>query len=198
MISHSSIEYAGALPLLIEEFGIEPYKIFTSQPVMRYAPLNLHEEILNLRSPSYDKKVFNKIYSNFESIQVIKPYQKKAISIELKNHDDSLLKSTSKNIFFSCYQAGGTLSGLTWKIRAGLVNILYLVDYNNFSLNHIHGLDFEAIKNQPINLMLTDMYPILTDEKIKKDRLYIDIKNVLMEFYTRLGIDPFRPKPFFG
>jgi Cft2 family RNA processing exonuclease len=43
LISHSSIEYAGALPLLIEEFGIEPNKIFTSQPVMRYAPLNLHE-----------------------------------------------------------------------------------------------------------------------------------------------------------
>jgi len=165
---------------------------------MRYSPLNLHEEILNLRLPNYDKKVFNKIYSFFESIQVIKPYQKKAISIELKNKDDSLLKSTTKSIFFSCYQSGGTLSGLCWKIRMGMVNILYLVDYNNFSLNHINGLDFEAIKNHPVNLLLTDMYPMIPDERIKKDRLYIDIKNVIMDFYARQGIDPIRPKPFFG
>ncbi len=165
---------------------------------MRYAPLNLHEEILNVRSANYDKKVFNRIYSIFESINIIKPYQKKAISIELKNNDDSLLKGTSKSIYFSCYQAGGSLSNLCWKIRMGLISVLYLVDYNNYSLNHINGLDLEAIKSQPVNLLLTDMYPMIGDEKIKKDKLYVDIKNVLIDFYARQAIDPVRPKPFFG
>jgi hypothetical protein len=79
-----------------------------------------------------------------------------------------LLKGTSKNIHFSSYQAGGALSSLCWKVRLGLINILYLVDYNNFSLNHINGLDLEAIKNQPINLLMTDMCPSISDDKIKK------------------------------
>lgn len=165
---------------------------------MRYAPLNLHEEILNVRCQNYDKKVFNKIYSFYESINIIKPYQKKAISIEMKNKDESLLKGTTKSVYFSCYQAGGTLSGLCWKIRMGLVNILYLIDYNNFSLNHINGLDFEAIKNQPVNLLLTDMCPMIGDDRIKKDKLYIDIKNILLDFYSKQAIDPVRPRPFFG
>lgn len=129
---------------------------------------------------------------------MIKPYQKKAISIEIKNYDESLLKGTTKSVYFSCYQAGGTLSGLCWKIRMGLVNILYLVDYNNFSLNHINGLDFEAIKNQPVDLLLTDMCPMIGDEKIKKDKLYIDIKSILLDFYLKQSIDPARPRPFFG
>lgn len=30
---------------------------------MRYSPLNLHEEILNLRLPGYNKKIFNRIYA---------------------------------------------------------------------------------------------------------------------------------------
>jgi hypothetical protein len=130
---------------------------------MRYSPLNFHEEVLNFRNPNYNKKVFNKIYSFYESIQIIKPYQKKAVIIESKSYDQSLLKGTSKSVYFSCYQAGGSLSGICWKIRMGMVNILYLIDYNNFSLNHINGLDFEAIKNQPVNLLLTDTYPTIGD-----------------------------------
>lgn len=80
----------------------------------------------------------------------------------------------------------------------GLVNILYLVDYNNFSQNHTNGLDFEAIKSQPISLLLTDLCPSIPDEVIKKDKLYIDIKNILIDFYARQNIDPNRPRPFFG
>lgn len=80
----------------------------------------------------------------------------------------------------------------------GMVNILYLIDYNNFSLNHINGLDFEAIKNQPVNLLLTDIYPTIGDEKIKKDKLYTDIKNILVDFYSRQSIDPARPRQFIG
>jgi len=44
---------------------------------MRYCPLNIHEEILNLRLPNYNKKIFNKIYTYFEEMQLLKPFQKK-------------------------------------------------------------------------------------------------------------------------
>jgi len=76
--------------------------------------------------------------------------------------------------------------------------MLYLVDFNNFSLNHINGLDLEAIKNQPINILLTDMYPVIPDDKIKKDKLYVELKKIMIDFYTRQGIDPVRPRPFLG
>jgi hypothetical protein len=74
-------------------------------------------------------------------VQIVKPYQKKAITVEIKNNSDSFLKGTTKTVFFSSYQAGGALSSICWKIRMGLINILYMVDYNNYSLNHINGLD---------------------------------------------------------
>jgi hypothetical protein len=74
-----------------------------------------------------------------------------------------LRQGSSKSVHFSSYQAGGSLGSLCWKIHYGLINILYLVEYNNYFLNHINGLDLEAIKSQPINLMLTDMYLNVVD-----------------------------------
>lgn len=42
------------------------------------------------------------------------------------------------------------------------------------------------------------MCPMIGDEKIKKDKLYIEIKNILLDFYSRQTIDPIKPRPFFG
>ena len=39
------------------------------------------------------------------------------------------------------------------------MNIVYLVNYNNYSLNHIHGLDMDNLVTQPTNLLITDGYP---------------------------------------
>lgn len=63
LISHSALEYSGAYPFLISELNMNPKIFYTTQPIMRYAPLNLHEEILNLRLEGYDKKIFNRIYT---------------------------------------------------------------------------------------------------------------------------------------
>jgi Cft2 family RNA processing exonuclease len=65
LISHSAIEYSGAYSFLISELGLNPKIFYTTQPIMRYSPLNLHEEILNLRIPNYNKKIFNRIYSEY-------------------------------------------------------------------------------------------------------------------------------------
>ncbi len=59
--------------------------------------------------------------------------------MEETNH---ALKEPLKTIQFCCYLAGGTLGSLYWRISFGLINILYLVEYNNYSLHHIGGLDF--------------------------------------------------------
>lgn len=43
LISHSAIEYSGAYPFLISELSLNPKIFYTTQPIMRYSPLNLHE-----------------------------------------------------------------------------------------------------------------------------------------------------------
>jgi len=48
---------------------------------MRYSPLNLHEELLNLRLDRYNKKIFNKIYSEYEEMNLVKPFQKKELQL---------------------------------------------------------------------------------------------------------------------
>jgi Cft2 family RNA processing exonuclease len=43
LVSHSILEYSGAYPFLISEIGLSPKIFYTTQPIMRYCPLNLHE-----------------------------------------------------------------------------------------------------------------------------------------------------------
>jgi Cft2 family RNA processing exonuclease len=81
LISHSTLEYSGAYPFLISELAMSPKMFYTTQPIMRYCPLNIHEEILNLRLPGYNKKIFNRIYSYFEEMHLLKPFQKKEITL---------------------------------------------------------------------------------------------------------------------
>lgn len=49
---------------------------------MRCSPLNLHERLLCLHFPNYNKKVFNRIYKIYESINIIKTQQKKSVEVE--------------------------------------------------------------------------------------------------------------------
>ena len=98
LISHSSLEYSGAMCFLIEELGLNPKIFYTTQPIMRYSPLNIHEELLILRYPGYGKKVFNKIYKNYESIQIVKPHQKKCIDLttlksKLQENEDNEMEA---------------------------------------------------------------------------------------------------------
>ena len=43
LISHSALEYSGAFPFLVSEFGMNPKNFHTTQPIMRYSPLSIHE-----------------------------------------------------------------------------------------------------------------------------------------------------------
>lgn len=91
--------------------------------------------------------------------------------------------------------AGGYLGSVYWRISYGLVNILYLVDYNNYNMFHIGGLDIDNLKNQTAHLLITDVYAP-TDRDTKKDKLYVELKQKLMNFYQKNGVDPNRPKSF--
>jgi hypothetical protein len=44
--------------------------------------------------------------------------------------------------------------------------------------------------------MLTDMYKAIPDDMLKKDKLYIEIKRILLDFYSRNNIDPTKPRSF--
>ena len=81
LISHSSLKYSGAMCFLIDELGLSPSIFYTTQPIMRSSPLNLHDSLLSLRLPHYNKKVFNRIYKIYEKINIIKPQQKKRIEL---------------------------------------------------------------------------------------------------------------------
>lgn len=79
------------------------------------------------------------------------------------------LRVPIKSIQFACYLAGGYLGSIYWRISYGLVNILYLVEYNNYSMNHINGLDFDNLATIPTHLLVTDAYP--RTEIIKKNSI---------------------------
>ena len=70
------MEYSGALPFLIDELGMNPKIFYTTQPIMRFSPLNLHEEMVILRINNYNRKSFNRIYRLYESINIVKTQQK--------------------------------------------------------------------------------------------------------------------------
>ena len=93
---------------------------------MRYSPLNIHDHLLSLRHPAYTPKIFNDVYSFYEGIQLVKPYQRKVVEVQGE------IKS---NVHFTCFQAGGALGSLAWRVSTGLLTVLYLVDYNNYFLN---------------------------------------------------------------
>lgn len=42
LISHSGLEYSGAYPFLVSELAMNPKIFYTTQPIMRYAPLSIH------------------------------------------------------------------------------------------------------------------------------------------------------------
>ena len=174
------------MAFLIDELGLNPKIFYTTQPIMRFSPLNLHEEIVILRLNQYNKKVFNRIYRLYESINVVKTQQKK--SVNLGSADSSLpqiagpnameteepecvIGEVDKIVYFTGYSAGGNTGSVAWRISFGIVNVLYLAEYNNFSLHHINGLDFNQL-NQPIDILITDGYQETDEEAIKKKHLY--------------------------
>lgn len=99
-----------------------------------------------------------------------------------------------KSIQFACYLAGGYLGSLYWRISYGLVNILYLVEYNNYSMNHIGGLDFDNLATIPTQLLITDPYP--RQEVVKRQSIYQEMMGVVLNFYKQNYIEPNKPKTF--
>lgn len=50
-----------------------------------------------------------------------------------------------------------------------------MIEYNNYSLYHINGLDIQSMTN-PIDIFITDTYRNVDDLLIKKQALYNKIK----------------------
>jgi Cft2 family RNA processing exonuclease len=180
LISHSQLEYSGGIAFLIDELGLDPKIFYTTQSIVREAPLNLHESLLSLRCKAYNKKVFSKLYKIYESINIIKPQQK--ISYCANGPDDAntvppksgqptamepeepkpAIGEVEKIIYFTCFSAGGNMGSLSWRLSYGIVNILYLVEYNNYSMYHINGLELPQIM-QPTDILITDTYKKIDD-----------------------------------
>lgn len=79
------------------------------------------------------------------------------------------------------------MGSLAWRLSYGIVNIMYLVEYTNFSLHHINGLNLQQIMS-PIDILVTDTYRNINDSEIKKSYLYQKVKEILIKFYTKNGM----------
>ena len=75
-----------------------------------------------------------------------------------------------KKVQISCYLSGGTICNVYWRITYGLINIVYLVQYNNYPLHHINGLNFDGLTANNTHLLITDTYP--RSHSIKSDQIY--------------------------
>lgn len=49
------------------------------------------------------------------------------------------------------------MGGVGWRLSYGLINLLYLVGYNNYSLQHIEGVDIGML-GMPLDILVTDTY----------------------------------------
>ena len=76
------------------------------------------------------------------------------------------------------------MGNLAWRVSFGLVNILYLVEYNNYSLHHIGGLDLAQIR-QPTDILVTDTCPDIEDQNMNKNKLYSLVKESIVSFYEK-------------
>lgn len=130
---------------------------------------------------------------------MIKPYQKKELLLTsqdevMEDERFDSVKETDKKIHFCCYLAGGYLGSVYWRISFGLINIVYLVDYNNYCMQHIGGLDLENLRSQSTHLLLTDAYP--RNDDMKRERFYANLKEKVVRFYLDNNLDPNKPKMF--
>lgn len=79
------------------------------------------------------------------------------------------------------------MGSLAWRLSFGIVNILYLVSFNNYSLYHIDGVELAQIM-QPTDILVTDTYRNIQDDRMKKNYLYAKVKETILKFYERNGI----------
>lgn len=84
------------------------------------------------------------------------------------------------------------MGSLVWRLSFGMINMLYLVEYNNYSLYHINGLNLEQILS-PTDIMITDAYKDIDDSWVKKTSLYRRIKDILLSFYERNNMNFEKP-----
>lgn len=136
-------------------------------------------------------------------MNLVKPFQKQELllstpaeQMEEESREGRVLsvKQTDKRLHFCCYLAGGYLGSVYWRITFGLVNIVYLVDYNNYTMQHIGGLDLDNLRGLSTHLLLTDAYQRSDD--IKRERFYQSLKEKVVSFYLANNLDPTKPKMF--
>lgn len=84
------------------------------------------------------------------------------------------------------------MGSIAWRLSYGIVNMLYLVSYNNYSMYHIDGLELPQIV-QPTDILITDAYRNIDDSSMKKDFLYQKVRDIVAKFYERNGISLMKP-----
>lgn len=140
--------------------------------------INLFDVILNLVffqeiEPIDIKQIFQKIYLNFDKSSQIKYLQKNSVDISRKIKD--------KQLILTPFCIGNSVGACAWKMQLDLINILYLVSYNNYTEYHIESIDLTNLAKQRFDIIITDAnHDQRTDDfKLSNQSNYAVIENQL-------------------
>lgn len=56
-------------------------------------------------------------------------------------------------------------------------------------------MDLESLRSQRTHILITDGYLKVDERDLRKEKLYNDLKIVLLDFYERSNLESHRPKP---
>ncbi|KRW99326.1 hypothetical protein PPERSA_02438 [Pseudocohnilembus persalinus] len=151
LLSHTGVEYCGALPFILNKLEHQP-QIFCTSPIKKLGLHNLYDAFINLivsNDYKYDmEKFFTDIHKKFEYCQEIGFNSSKKLKLENRE--------IPYEIVIKCEKIGNTLGACAWILKCNMVNIMYMITYNHYQELHLDGLDLKKLQLGKIDVLITD------------------------------------------
>lgn len=156
LLSHSDLEHAGALPVLLSRWRC-PALVFSTLPVNRLAQMYLYDAFLarSGADPAFAAFNLDDVDAAFKLIHF------PGGRYDLLRYSE---ERTLKGVTLTPLPAGRSLGGALWRITKGPESILYAVGFNHRTERHLgkaHGLSLAALSRRP-TVMITDATHALT------------------------------------
>ncbi|KAL4471152.1 hypothetical protein ABPG72_019094 [Tetrahymena utriculariae] len=154
LLSHVGAEFVGALPFLLNNKQImsqgKNIRIYSTTPVMKLGMFNSYNQYLNTMMLASEEetlvteKSFQKFYIAYDRCKVIQFFQKKVVHIK---HNDIIISP-------NCI--GNTLGACAWIIKDNLINIMYMIQFNHISDEHLDGINIKTFVKKRIDVLITE------------------------------------------
>ncbi|KAL4428959.1 hypothetical protein ABPG74_011155 [Tetrahymena malaccensis] len=154
LLSHVGAEYVGALPFLLNNKQImsegKNIKIYSTTPVMKLGLFNSYNQFLNTMMLASEEETlvkenpFQKFYIAYDRCELVQFFQKVLVRIK------------EKVIIISPNCIGNTLGACAWIIKDNLINIMYMIQFNHCSDEHLDGINIKTFINKRIDVLITE------------------------------------------